>query len=163
MGGCQAWMTATSDRVQAIKDVYEQSGINLVNNDVQYSSWSFREACNLVIDKLKEDPSYDIIYCASDYVALGVYHALSHLNMKVGKDIAVVGYDNQVLSRELSPKLTSVELPYEAMSRLAIEYAYALTKGKQAKKEKIRTLQGELFIRASSPKARSLSDRQQGL
>ena len=40
------------------------------------------------------------------------------------------------------------------MSRLAVEYAYALASGKQVKKEKIRTLQGELFIRASSPKAR---------
>lgn len=148
------WMKATQDRISAIKDAYQDNNINLLLDDVQYCSWSLREACSLVIEKLKEEPSYDIIFCASDYVALGVYQALALLNMKVGKDIAVVGYDNQAICKELSPQLTSVELPYDAMSRLAVEYAYALASGKQVKKEKIRTLQGELFIRASSPKAR---------
>ncbi len=148
-----AWMKATSDRLQALKEVFDSCGANFSINDVYYSSWSFRNAHDIVLDRIKADPSYDIIFCASDYVALGVYQALSTLNKKIGEDIAVVGYDNQTLCKELYPHLTSVQLPYEAMAQIAVEYAYALSIGKQVKKEKIKTLSGDIYIRKSTQKA----------
>lgn len=152
------WMKATQDRLKALQDVYNEFNNPLLLSDVHYCSWSFREACSIVVEQLKEDPSYDVIFCASDYVALGVYQALSLLNMKVGKDIAVVGYDNQNICKELSPQLTSVELPYDTMGRLALEYAYALSNGKKVEKDKVRNIQGELVIRASSPRARTINN-----
>lgn len=152
--GGDAWMKATRDRIKAITEVYAAQNISLLPDDIQYCSWSFREACSIVMERLREEPGYDIIYCASDYVAMGVYHGLSHMGLRPGRDIAVAGYDNQAVCRELSPQLTSVELPYEKMARTALEYAYALASGKQVKKDKIRTVTGELFIRASTPLAR---------
>ena len=64
-----------------------------------------------------------------------------------------MGYDNQTLCKELYPHLTSVQLPYEAMAQIAVEYAYALSIGKQVKKEKIKTLSGDIYIRKSTQKA----------
>lgn len=54
------------------------------------------------------------IFCFSDYIAFGVYSALSEIGLKVPDDISVMGYDNNEYSNIIHPALTTVDLlPYE--------------------------------------------------
>jgi len=54
-------------------------------------------------------------------MAIGVYQALAHHSLRIPEDVAVIGYDNQLLASELTPSLTSVDLPYDEMGRIAVE------------------------------------------
>ncbi len=64
----------------------------------------------------------DAVFCSNDTQALGAYHALSKLGMKVPDDIAIMGYDNIKLSKYLD--LTTIDqqmhtIGIQATARLA--------------------------------------------
>ena len=54
------------------------------------------------------------VFCFSDYIAYGVYSALSESGLKIPDDISVMGYDNDEYSDIIYPALTTIDLlPYE--------------------------------------------------
>nr|WP_321527061.1 LacI family DNA-binding transcriptional regulator [uncultured Cohaesibacter sp.] len=63
----------------------------------------------------------EAIFCANDLTAVGCYEALKELGLKVGVDVAVVGYDDQEIAQHLHPTLTTVLLPHAEMGQLAAE------------------------------------------
>ncbi len=56
-------------------------------------------------DKMGEFP--DAIFCSSDTQAIGAYHALNKLGIKIPEDIGIMGYDNIKFSRYLD--LTTID------------------------------------------------------
>lgn len=63
------------------------------------------------------------ILCLSDLIAAGAYAFFYENDLKPGRDISIVGYDNRDISESLYPPLTTYELPleqlgYEAITRL---------------------------------------------
>lgn len=61
-----------------------------------------------------DQPKATAIFCFSDYIAYGVYSALTEHHLKIPEDISVVGYDNNEYSNIIYPALTTVDLlPYE--------------------------------------------------
>jgi DNA-binding LacI/PurR family transcriptional regulator len=61
--------------------------------------------------------------CASDTLAMGVLHTLAHRGLRVGKDVAVVGFDDSQAAQVVPPGLTSVRQPLE---EVAVEVVGAL-------------------------------------
>jgi len=51
------------------------------------------------------------IFCMNDFIAGGACDRLDELGIKVGKDIAVVGYDNREMASYEKPPLTTMGLP----------------------------------------------------
>lgn len=71
-------------------------------------------------EKLGEFP--DAIFCANDTLAIGAYHAITKLGLKIPEDIAIMGYDNIKFTKYLD--LTTVDqmmysVGVEATKRLA--------------------------------------------
>ncbi|RQW62061.1 LacI family DNA-binding transcriptional regulator [Vibrio viridaestus] len=68
------------------------------------------------------DDGVDVILCGRDEIALEVYFTLARLGLSIPDDIAVIGFDNQsIISQRVSPKLTTVELPYQKMARQGVQ------------------------------------------
>jgi LacI family transcriptional regulator len=62
------------------------------------------------------------IFCANDRTAWGAYQALETLGLDVPRDVSIVGFDNQeTLAPFLRPALTTLELPFVAMGRRAVD------------------------------------------
>lgn len=61
--------------------------------------------------------------CASDTLAMGVLHTLAARDLKPGRDVAVVGFDDSQAAQVVPPGLTSVRLPLE---QVAVEIVAAL-------------------------------------
>jgi LacI family transcriptional regulator len=59
------------------------------------------------------------IVCANDYIAFGVYEAAKELGLKVGRDLAVTGFDNLTFSSRIDPPLTTVHVDPERIGYLA--------------------------------------------
>lgn len=71
-------------------------------------------------DKLGEFP--EALFCANDTLAIGAYHAIDKLGLKIPEDIAIMGYDNIKFTKYLD--LTTVDqkmysVGVEATKRLA--------------------------------------------
>lgn len=63
------------------------------------------------------------VFCFNDRMAMGAYDAIKEFRLKIPRDMAVIGYDNQeLLAANLHPSLTSMELPHYQMGRWATEY-----------------------------------------
>ena len=58
-------------------------------------------------------------YAANDLMAIGILRALDELNLKVPKDISVIGTNNSYISKHTTPPLTTVEVPYAEIARKA--------------------------------------------
>jgi DNA-binding LacI/PurR family transcriptional regulator len=58
----------------------------------------------------------DAVLTGSDKIAIIVYGAAADLNLRIGRDLAVVGFDGSVGAALLHPPLTSVVMPVEAVA-----------------------------------------------
>jgi LacI family transcriptional regulator len=67
------------------------------------------------------DAGVTAIWAMNDQMAGGVYQYLDEQGLRAGRDIAVAGYDNMVISGYFVPKLTTVELPLMEIGRRAAE------------------------------------------
>jgi len=57
---------------------------------------------------LVEHPELTAFVCASDIMAVGVYHAAKKAGRKVGKDLAIIGFDDLPIATFLDPKLSTI-------------------------------------------------------
>lgn len=86
----------------------------IVEGDFSYSSAA------VVEQLLDEYPDMDALICANDMMCYGAYQVLEARNIKVGEDIAVMGFDDTPYSSEIEPGLSTVKansalLGYEAV------------------------------------------------
>ncbi|NUP73185.1 MAG: LacI family DNA-binding transcriptional regulator [Sinomonas sp.] len=62
------------------------------------------------------------IFCVNDRTAWGAYQAAGELGLRIPEDLSIVGFDNQdILAPNLRPGLTTLDLPFKAMGRRAVE------------------------------------------
>ena len=54
-------------------------------------------------------------------MAQGCYRALNEAGLTIGKDIAIVGFDDLPFSTHMSPPLTTVRQPIIKMGQMAVE------------------------------------------
>jgi LacI family transcriptional regulator len=63
----------------------------------------------------------DSIFAFCDKQAIDTFHALRKLGFDVPGQISVIGFDGLILSRFLSPPLTTIRQPVEEIGRKALE------------------------------------------
>jgi len=62
------------------------------------------------------------LFCFNDRVAMGAYDALRQMQKRIPEDVAVIGFDNyELISANLHPELTTIQLPHYEMGRWAVE------------------------------------------
>ena len=62
-------------------------------------------------------PRLTALICGNDQMAAGAYLATARLGLWVPQDVTVVGYDDEPLASMLTPKLTTVALPFYELGR----------------------------------------------
>jgi LacI family transcriptional regulator len=66
------------------------------------------------------------VFCFCDRTAVGVYNAAVEAGLRVGRDVSVIGFDNEAYTADMLPPLTTMELPHADMARHAVEELVAL-------------------------------------
>lgn len=65
-----------------------------------------------------------LLFCATDRMAMGAYDYLKEAGRRIPEDVAVVGFDNQLLiASQVRPPLTTVALPHYEMGKRAVQLA----------------------------------------
>lgn len=59
--------------------------------------------------------------CVSDAMAVGAMHAIQHHGLAVGRDVAVIGFDDSPLATVVQPALSSVRQPLESIARQCVD------------------------------------------
>ncbi|MHC1681874.1 MAG: LacI family DNA-binding transcriptional regulator [Clostridiaceae bacterium] len=111
------------DKFNGFKDQIEGSGFDvkkdfiLINNE-QYKSDS--SDLKKFITSNSQNDSIGI-FALNDIEALIVMHILKDMKVKIPEKVALIGFDNTFISKEVSPTLSSVAQPVEEIGRISIE------------------------------------------
>ncbi|GAA2344452.1 LacI family DNA-binding transcriptional regulator [Streptomyces violaceusniger] len=107
------------------------------------------EAARIAVKPLL-DAGATAVVAASDTLALGCYHALRERNAVPGRDVAVVGFDDSPIAGILSPSLSTVAQPLEAVGRECVRLLLARMANPAAPPERV-LLEPSLVVRDSTP------------
>lgn len=91
-----------------------------ISVDVAYGDWSRERARHACYELLGENHAITAIFACSDVMALGVYDALSDLNLRVPGDVSVVGFDDVPEAEWAQPHLTTIHQPIVKMGAVAV-------------------------------------------
>jgi LacI family transcriptional regulator len=74
------------------------------------------------------------LFCFNDRVAMGAYDALRQMRKRIPDDVAVIGFDNyELISANLHPELTTMQLPHYEMGRWAVESVLQMSENSHEK------------------------------
>lgn len=118
-----------------------------------YSRKSGELASEALVTTIKEG-HIDGIFAANDRMAIGVMEGLASSGLEAGKDYRIIGYDDSDGARIVSPRLSSVAVPFYDMGVQAASMLLAPTKDKELaidqETTKSHILPVKLVIRQSS-------------
>ncbi|MGY1601689.1 LacI family DNA-binding transcriptional regulator [Geodermatophilus sp. SYSU D00815] len=140
---------AARDRADGVRSALSAAGLDLVGDQVLYGHWSEgwgRAATGTLLDL---HPDLDAIVCGSDQIARGALETLRDRGRDVPGSVAVVSFDNwEILAAEARPPLTSVDMNFERLGRLAAQRLFQMMNGEPH--SGVETLPCRLVIRGSS-------------
>jgi len=119
------------ERLKGYEDAFLQSGRTVNNKWIFQGNYSRTSGFEMATEIGAILPKLDAIFVANDRMAAGLMQGLSKQGYEVGKDYALVGYDDSDIAKMLQPQLTSVKVPLFEMGKMAAEKILnALMKGK---------------------------------
>ncbi|NVD08802.1 LacI family DNA-binding transcriptional regulator [Vibrio sp. JPW-9-11-11] len=103
------------DRLQGYRNALAEYGISYDANLVvegRFDHDGNHEKARRLLDRA---PDISAIFCQNDNIALAVYDIAVERNIEIGKDLSVVGFDNDSHSQHIRPRLTTVNFPVQEM------------------------------------------------
>lgn len=88
------------------------------------------------------------VSCVSDQIAIGAINECAAQNLKVGRDIAIAGYDDSPMAPFLHPPLTTVRQPIQQVGEQIVELLLKQIDGEAINQKNI-LLRPELIVRDS--------------
>jgi len=112
------------------------------------------DATEKILTERLEDNNITSIFACNDLMALGALKSCENLGLDVARDISIIGFDNTLLSRYVTPRLTTIDLSTKEIGKLAAEKLLEIinreNKGKGYVKEVCKT---KLIVRESCARA----------
>jgi LacI family transcriptional regulator len=94
--------------------------------------------------------TFTAVYAANDEMALGVYKACEEYNIRIPEQLAVVGVDNNRISKYLLPALSTVNQPKYTMGAILAEKLLDQMNANQYSDKRTFKVDSELIFRQSS-------------
>lgn len=96
---------------------------------------------------LRQGLHFDAIFAGDDEAAMGSILALNQAGKRVPEDVAVVGFDDVLFARLMTPRLTTVRAPIETAGQEAARLLISLIQGEEV--QELVLLPTELIVRES--------------
>lgn len=129
--------------------------LNITFDDSLLCFGDFEEdiAYHTALNFILNHPDVTAIFCASDVMALGVLRAARELSVKVPEDISIIGFDDILLTKYVTPTISTVaQSPYD-LGVSATSLLLKLIDGSHTTHHLI--MENELIVRESTSKKKS--------
>ncbi|WP_369252901.1 LacI family DNA-binding transcriptional regulator [Streptomyces sp. R41] len=146
LAGPQRWYAAR-DRLEGWRAALTERGRDVppvVEGD--WSAASGYEAGRA----LAADPDVTAVFSANDDMAIGLIRALTEAGRRVPEDVSVVGFDDIPVAGYVSPPLTTVRQPFDAVAREGLKRLVHSIENPQADPLPATDPPVDLIIRAST-------------
>jgi LacI family transcriptional regulator len=139
------WSSANIDRAQGCVDALRARGIAIADDMVQTCALdphSGRAAMERLLDR---DRAIDAVFAVDDFTAIGASLALREHGLRVGSEVALVGYNDVQIAAAFD--LTTVRVPLRSIGSIAARLLLDVMANRKV--ESVR-LAPELIVRGSS-------------
>ncbi|MBO4901549.1 MAG: substrate-binding domain-containing protein [Lachnospiraceae bacterium] len=116
------------ERYAAFRDTLKEHGIPFRRNDYFEGDWREKSGAQAARLLMLSEEMPEILVCANDMMALGAIRLLAGNGIRVPEDIAVVGFDDIIISKYT--ELTTVTVPDYERGYLAAQALIDILEGK---------------------------------
>lgn len=155
MVGGSAENVDASERKQAFISVLQENGIPFEERMFVEGNLT-RRSGDVFARLLDRNPDVEAVFCVNDDTAMGLYEEIRSRGKYVGRDIAVLGYDDTTEAAHVSPPLSSVRADSARLGEEAVHMACAAARGEQVES---RVLPTRFIKRKSIPDATEYTNK----
>jgi DNA-binding LacI/PurR family transcriptional regulator len=140
-----------NERMRGYFDSMQKAGLNIRPEWIERGEGTFEfgwEAASRLL-KLPSNERPSAIVTLNDTQAIGALQAAREHGVEVGREIAIIGFDDAPMSQYLFPALTTVRQPIHEAGRKCVEVLVSLLKGEEPVERHI-LVSPKLIIRASA-------------
>ncbi|MDQ3342561.1 MAG: LacI family transcriptional regulator [Actinomycetota bacterium] len=117
-------LTTIEDRLKGVREALSELGLVLADDRLVSTPQLDRDSGHAGAGELlAKAPDITAIFALNDTMAVGALAALRERGVRVPDDISIVGFDDIPTVRDVTPPLTTVRLPMEAMGAHAMTLA----------------------------------------
>lgn len=127
-------LSSGRDRYRGYLDVCRERNVKVQYVDCLYD---YEDGLKSTEEILKTYPDADGIIAANDMAAISAYKVLSRHGKRVPEDIRLIGFDNIIMSRLMTPELTTIAQPITEMGAKAAQILIDHIEGKEVLRHNI--------------------------
>ncbi|MEP6675658.1 MAG: LacI family DNA-binding transcriptional regulator [Ferruginibacter sp.] len=140
-----------AERHRGYKDALTKAGLSYDKNLVMLKDLSEESGRTAAQEILRMNPLPDGLFVTNDFIAAVCMHELKQHNIRIPEDIAVVGFNNDAISKIIEPQLSTINYPGNEMGEITAQSIIAHLKGHSNMNLTNRiVVKSELIIRKSS-------------
>jgi len=140
-----------NERIRGYVEAMQAAALQICEEWIERGEGTFesgREAASRLL-KLPIPDQPTAIITLNDTQAIGVLHTARQAGLEVGRELAVVGFDDAPMSQYLFPALTTVRQPIPEAGRKCVEILVSQMKGEEPGEHQV-LLVPQLIVRASA-------------
>ncbi|MEV6811300.1 LacI family DNA-binding transcriptional regulator [Micromonospora sp. NPDC051296] len=140
----------STDRVQGFREGLARHSIQLSRNQVLRGEFTRDGGFEAMTKAFDLGLAPDCVFAVNDVMAVGAMAACRHRGVRVPEDLAVAGFDDIATLRDVTPSLTTVQMPLDDVGAMALELVLA----ERADHPRLRRVKGQVVLRDSTSRAR---------
>ncbi|MEO7126626.1 MAG: LacI family DNA-binding transcriptional regulator [Nakamurella sp.] len=141
-------LATCEERLAGFREGLAESGAELAPENILAAQFTRDGGYVAMRELLDQGLSADCIFAVNDIMAVGAMAALREQGYRVGRDVALAGFDGIPTLRDIEPALTTVRLPLVEIGRAALNLALADSDSEDAVAAVVR---GDVAVRDSTP------------
>lgn len=99
---------------------------------------------------LKADPKPEAVFISNDLMAIGFFEAARNHGLSIPDDLAIIGYDDLPMCRQVRPEITSVRTDFYELGKQTIQSILSLIQGQMKENKTLSFVPVQLKKRGSS-------------
>lgn len=119
----------SSDRLFGYERALRDHNLKVARGLVEHSEFSVEGGYQATQRLLDRKQAFSALFAVDDLVAIGAMRALQERGIKVGAEVAVVGFNDTILGACVQPALTSVHVPIYDLGQIALQMLTAQVYG----------------------------------
>ncbi len=140
------------ERIEGYKKALKENDIDIRKKIMlETVCYTFEEGRKIFDKFIENKKGIDAIFCAAgDIAAMGLIKRAQELGVRVPDDVAIIGYDDIVISSMITPALTTVKQPIFEMGKASVKMLISQMESDKKYVDEVVIFQPELVIRESA-------------
>jgi DNA-binding LacI/PurR family transcriptional regulator len=131
IGPSQSDQPQFQDRINTYNLVMAEQGMTPIAPPLPENAVREEQGFEAVTGLIRDGVSFDGLFCANDFIALGAMRALDENGIAIGSEVKVIGFDGIATGGYSQPSLTTIEQDYQRAGAMLVDALIAILNGEE--------------------------------